>query len=236
MKQKALSWACLGASIAVGKPPVLDCGSTEVGLGAIAQGRVVHVERVCRNIGAVEVVLEPPTTACRCLSATFDRRRLPPGGAARLRMGLQTESISDRVEFAVDLGLRAARDSARQILMVSADVRPSVIAIPEYVDLGDFRRTPVRQVLILDTTGRPFSIRQVVSERSEVDIRWTQVELVRMGDRWEPATSRGAVTGYQMTLSARPSGGRKSLSDEVEVDLSHELQKSVRLRVVGYSP
>jgi hypothetical protein len=232
-----LPWTCLSAAIAVSaKPPALDCGPAEVELGTVAQGRTVRVDRACRNTGMTELVLPDPATACRCLSASFDRQRVPPGGTARLRMGFQTDGISDRVEFAVDLDVRSGRDSARQTLMVSADVRPSVIAVPEYVDLGDYRRNPVRQVLIVDTTGRDFSIRQVVSERSEVEVRWSQVELVRMGDRWEPSASRGAVTGYQVTLSARPSGGRKSLSDEVEIDIAHELQKSLRLRVVGYSP
>ena len=69
-----------------------------------------------------------------------------------------------------------------------------------------------------------------------MEVRWTPVELVRMGDRWQPSTARGAVTGYQITLSARPQSGRKSISDEVEIELTNELQKSLRLRVVGYSP
>jgi hypothetical protein len=150
-------------------------------------------------------------------------------------MSLETSPLSDRVEFAVDLPLKAS-DSIALTLMVSADVRPSVIAVPEYVDMGDYRKFPVRQVLIVDTTGRSFSIRQVTSARSEVDVRWTPVELIRMGDRWEPSTSRGAVTGYQITLSVRPPSGRNSLSDEVEIELTNELQKSLRLRVVGYSP
>jgi hypothetical protein len=150
-------------------------------------------------------------------------------------MSLETAPLSDRVEFAVDLPLKTS-DSIALTLMVSADVRPSVIAMPEYVDLGDYRKSPVRQVLIVDTTGKAFTIRQATSERSEVEVRWTPVELVRMGDRWEPSTSRGAVTGYQITLSAHPSNGRKSLSDEVEIELTNELQKSLRLRVVGYSP
>jgi hypothetical protein len=44
------------------------------------------------------------------------------------------------------------------------------------------------------------------------------------------------VTGYQITLSARSESGRKSLSDEIQIELTNELQKSLRLRVVGYSP
>ena len=228
---------CLFASVAAeSKPPLLDCGPSTVEMGPVAQGRTVHAERICRNAGSAELSLARPVSSCPCLSAAFDRKVVPPGGQVRLRLEMRTESVSERVEFPVDLPVRSGRDSGRPSLTVSADVRPSVIAVPEYVDMGDYRRNPVRQVLIVDTTGKSFSIRQAVSERSEVDVRWTPVELVRMGDRWEPSTSRGAVTGFQVTLSARPNPNRKSLSDEVEIDISHALQKSLRLRVVGYSP
>ncbi len=226
---------CLSASLAAAGKPALDCGPLDVDLGVVPQGRVVHMERTCRNTGASELTLLPPNTACSCLSAKFDRYKLPPGGRAKLQMSLETSPLSDRVEFAVDLPLKTS-DPLILTLMISADVRPSVIALPEYVDLGDYRKSPVSQVLIVDTTGKAFTIRQATSERSEVEVRWTPVELVRMGDRWQPSTARGAVTGYQITLSARPQSGRKSISDEVEIELTNELQKSLRLRVVGYSP
>ena len=225
----------LSAGLVAAGQPALDCGPVDVDLGVLAQGRVVHTERTCRNVGASELTLLPPNTACSCLSAKFDRRKLAPGAKAKLQMSLETSPLSDRVEFAVDLPLRTS-DSIVLTLMVSADVRPSVIALPEYVDMGDYRKSPVRQVLIVDTTGKPFTIRQATSERSEVEVRWSPVELIRMGDRWEPSATRGAVTGYQITLSARSPNGRKSLSDEVEIELTNELQKSLRLRVVGYSP
>ena len=226
---------CLAASLAAAGQPALDCGPLEVDLGVVQQGRVVHAERSCRNTGVSELALLPPITACTCLSAKFDQRKLAPGGRTTLRMSLETSPLSDRVEFAVDLPLKTS-DSIALTLMVSCDVRPSVIALPEYVDLGDYRKSPNAQVLIVDTTGKPFTIRQATSERSEVDVRWAPVELVRMGDHWQPSASRGAVTGYQITLSARSGSGRKSLSDEVEIELTNELQKSLRLRVVGYSP
>ena len=226
---------CLSTSLAAAGKPALDCGPMEVNFGVVPQGRQVRAERTCRNTGSSELTLMPPVTACSCLGAKFDHVKLAPGGKAKLLMTLETSPLSDRVEFAVDLPLRAS-DSIALTLMVSADVRPSVIAVPEYVDLGDYRKSPVRQVLIVDTTGRSFTIRQATSARSEVDVRWTPVELIRMGDRWEPSTSRGAVTGYHVTLTVRPPVGRNSISDEVEIELTNELQKSLRLRVVGYSP
>jgi hypothetical protein len=226
-------WVLFGTACA-GAQPVLDCGPVVVDVGAVPQGRVVRMERTCRNASAAEVSLIPPSTACSCLSARFDRRKLAPGAKARLLMVLETDPLADRVEFAVDLSVRP--EHIAQTLMVSANVRPSVIAVPEYVDMGDYRRNPVRQVLIVDTTGRSFSIRQAATERSEVDVRWTPVELVRMGNHWEPSTSRGAVNGYQITITAHAQPGRKSLSDEIELLLSHDSQKSLRLRVVGYSP
>lgn len=226
---------CLSSGLVAAGRPALDCGPLGVDLGVVPQGRVVIAERTCRNTGSSELTLLSPNTACTCLSARFDRHKLPPGGRTKLQMTLETSPLSDRVEFAVDLPLKTV-DSILLTLMVTADVHPSVIALPEYVDFGDYRKSPVRQVLIVDTTGRPFTIRQATSERSEVDVRWARVELVRMGDRWEHSSTRGAVTGYQITLSARAQNGRRSLSDEVEIELTNELQKSLRLRVVGYSP
>jgi DMSO/TMAO reductase YedYZ molybdopterin-dependent catalytic subunit len=226
---------CLAAGLASAAKTELECGPVAVDAGIVPQGSVVRLERTCRNEGATSIALFPPRTACTCLTARFDRRTLAPRAGATLQLVLQTAPLADRVEFAVDIPLKNP-DSIGLTLMVSADVRPSVIAVPEYVDMGDYRRSPERQVLIVDTTGRSFSIRQATSARSEVDVRWTAVELVRMGDHWEPATTRGAVTGYQITLSARPEPGRKSLSDEIQIELTNELQKSLRLRVVGYSP
>jgi len=226
---------CLAAGLASAAKTELECGPLAVDAGIVPQGSVVNLERTCRNEGTATIALLPPHTACTCLKARFDQRTLEPRASTKLHMVLQTAPLADRVEFAVDIPLRNP-DSIALTLMVSADVRPSVIAVPEYVDMGDYRKSPDRQVLIVDTTGRSFSIRQATSERSEVDVRWSAVELVRMGDHWEPATTRGAVTGYQITLSARPELGRKSISDEIQIELTNELQKSLRLRVVGYSP
>lgn len=206
-----------------------------VSAGTVPQGKVVHLERTCRNHGATEITLTPPVTGCTCLTGHFDRTKVAPGAETKLQMVLSTAPLGDRVEFSVDFSSRA-RDTVRQMLVVTADVRPSVIALPQYVDMGDFRRQPTRQVLILDTTGNEFDIEQAVSERSAVDVRWTKVELVRMGNKWELSSSRGAVTGFQITLQARANPGRLSLSDEIILELDHPLQKMLRLRVVGYSP
>lgn len=226
-------WAFAGLACA-GAPSPLDCGPVVVDAGIVPQGRTVRLERTCRNASASDLTLQSPATACSCLSARFDHRHLAPGARTKLLMVLETAPLADRVEFAVDISFHP--DQIGQTLMVNADVRPSVIALPEYVDMGDFRKSPVRQVLIVDTTGKPFGIRQATTERSEVDVRWTQVELVRMGNHWEQSSSHGAVTGFQVTLSVKPQGNRKSVSDEVEFQLSHEVQKTLRLRVVGYSP
>lgn len=213
----------------------LDCGPIVVSAGVVPQGKVVQLERTCRNHGTAEITLTTPITGCTCLTGQFDRKRVAPGGETKLQLVLETAPLGDRVEFSVDFSSRS-KDTTRQMLVVTADVRPSVIALPQYVDMGDFRRQNTRQVLILDTTGREFDIEQAVSERSAVDVRWTKVELVRMGNKWELSSSRGAVTGFQITLQARINPGRQSLSDEIVLDLNHELQKTLRLRVVGYSP
>ena len=193
------------------------------------------MDRTCRNTSAQELVVQEIGTGCSCLSARIDKKRLPPGAKTVLHLQLDTDPLADKVEFAVEIPVKG-KDSSNEVLVVSADVQPSVVAFPEYLDMGDFRKNSVRQILVVDTTGRAFAIRQSTTSRSEVDVRWTQVELVRMGDRWEPATRGGAVTGYQITVQAKSGSARHSLSDEIQLDLTHDLQKSVRIRVVGYSP
>lgn len=213
----------------------LECGPTSIDLGIVPQGKTVTLERSCRNTSAREIQIQEISTGCSCLGASVTHRTLPPGGKTTLRIELETQPLADRVEFAVELPYRG-KDPAAELLTVSADVRPSVVAFPEYLDMGDFRKGGPRQILVVDTTGRRFNIRQATTARSEVDVRWTQVELVRMGDRWEPAAKGGAVTGYQLSVQIRPGSTRRSLSDEIQLDLGHEQQKTLRIRVLGYSP
>ncbi len=213
----------------------LECGPSAIDLGVVPQGKTVTLERSCRNTSAREIQIHDITTGCSCLGATVTKKTLPPGGKTTLRIELETQPLADRVEFAVELPYRG-KDPATERLTISADVRPSVVAFPEYLDMGDFRKGGVRQILVVDTTGRRFSIRQATTVRSEVDVTWAQVELIRMGGRWEPVLRGGAVTGYQMNVQIRPGTTRRSLSDEIQLDLDHDLQKSLRIRVLGYSP
>ncbi len=219
----------------LGTASVLECGPSVVDLGIVPQGKIVQRERSCRNTSAREIQLEEINTGCTCLSAKMDRKTLAPGAKGRLHLQLETQPLADRVEFAVEISYKG-KDSATEMLMVSADVRPSVVAYPEYLDLGDFRKSGPHQILVVDTTGHSFTIRQSSTSRSEVDVRWTQIELVRMGNKWEPSTRGGAVTGYQITVQSKPNSTRHSLSDEVQLDLVHDIQKTLRIRVVGYSP
>ncbi len=213
----------------------LECGPATVELGVVPQGKVVTVERWCKNEGTREVQLQAVQTGCSCLKAHSDKNLLRPGERGRLRIQLESAPLADRVEFAIEIPYRG-KENATEILTVTADVRPSVVAIPAYLDLGDFRKGGSHRILVVDTTGRSFSLRQVSSARSEVELHWTPVELVRMGDKWQPTSRGGAVTGYQITVQARPGSTRHSLSDEIQIELAHDLQKSLRVRIVGYSP
>lgn len=213
----------------------LECGPASIDLGIIPQGKSVTLERSCRNTSTREIQIQEITTGCSCLGASVTKRIVPPGGKTTLRIELETQPLADRVEFAVELPYRG-KEPASELLTVSADVRPSVVAFPEYLDMGDFRKGGIRQILVVDTTGRRFSIRQATTARSEVEVRWTQVELVRMGGRWEPVLRGGAVTGYQISVQVRPGSTRRSLSDEIQLELEHDLQKTLRIRVLGYSP
>jgi len=219
----------------LGTPGNLECGPTSVDLGVVSQGRVVTFDRNCQNTGTRELVVQTIRTGCTCLSAKFDKSRLGPGERGRLRMQLETDPLADKIEFAVEVPYKS-KEASTEVLSVTADVHPSVVAIPEYLDMGDFRRNGAHQFLVVDTTGRAFGVRQISTARSEVDVHWAPVELVRMGEKWEPSTRGGAVTGYQVTVLIKPGSTRHSLSDEIQIDLVHDLQKSLRVRIVGYSP
>lgn len=226
---------CLLALAAQGTAGNLECGPMSVDAGVVSQGRVVTIDRGCQNTGTREMVIQTIRTGCTCLTATLDKSLLAPGERSRLHLRLETDPLADKVEFAVEIPYRD-RGAATEVLTVSADVRPSVVAIPEYLDMGDFRKTGARQFLVVDTTGRAFTVRQFSAARGEVDVRCAPIELVRMGKKWEPSTRGGAVTGYQVTVQIKPGSTRNSLSDEIQIDLAHEFQKSLRVRIVGYSP
>lgn len=226
---------CLLGLTGLGISGNLECGPTSIDLGVIPQGRVVTLDRGCQNTGARELVIQTIQTGCTCLTAKLDKNVLGPGERGRLRLQLATAPLADKIEFAIEVPYQG-KDASTEVLSVTADVRPSVVAVPEYLDMGDFRRSGPRQFLVVDTTGRPFTVRQISTARSEVDIHWAPIELVRMGDKWEPSTRGGAVTGYQVTVQIKPGCTRHSLSEEVQIDLSHELQKNLRVRIVGYSP
>jgi len=213
----------------------LECGPASIDLGTVPQGKILTIDRTCRNTGTRDIQIQEIATGCTCLAASVDRQQLSPGAKTRLRMRLETAPLADKVEFAVEIPYRSKEPSSENLL-VSADVRPSVVAFPEYLDMGDFRKNGARQILVVDTTGGAFTIRQSSTARSEVEVRWTQVELVRMGDKWQTATRGGAVTGYEVTVQSRAGSTRHSLSDEIQLELGHDLQKTLRIRVVGYSP
>jgi hypothetical protein len=226
---------CLLGLAGLGTAGNLECGPTSIDLGVVPQGRVVTFDRSCLNTGTRELVIQPIRTGCTCLTAKLDKSVLGPGERGRLRVQLETDPLADKIEFAVEIPYRS-KDVSTEVLTVAADVHPSVVAVPEYLDMGDFRRTGPHQFLVVDTTGRDFSVRQMSSTRSEIEIHWVPVELVRMGSKWEPSTRGGAVTGYQVTVQIKAGSTRHSLSDEIQIDLVHEIQKSLRVRIVGYSP
>lgn len=226
---------CLLALTVQGTAGNLECGPASIDAGVVPQGRVVTLDRGCRNTGTREITIQTIRTGCTCLTAKLEKTKLGPGERSRLRLWLETDPLADKVEFAVEIPYRE-KTASTEILNVVADVRPSVVAVPEYLDMGDFRKTGARQFLVVDTTGGAFTIRQIAAVRGEVDVRWAPVELVRMGHKWEPSTRRGAVTGYQVTVQIKPGSIRNSLSDEIQIDLTHASQKALRVRILGYSP
>lgn len=216
----------------------LECGPSIHEAGRVAQGRELSSDVTCRNVSGRVLDLSGIRTGCACLSVTPSRSgALPAGEAVRLHLRFETDGLNDRVGFPVEFIERAG---AMPVLLFhyEADVRPSIVAFPEYVDLGDWKKGSGKQIILVDTTGAAFSIERAVVARSGVDVVWTQVGLLRIDDRWTVATGKAAVTGYLVTVQPRSGGhdNRRSLSDEIQIELKRSVQKSVRVRVVGFSP
>jgi len=235
--------AFLGSALAVfvvtAPGATFDCGPETHSAGVVPQGRSLGTEAVCRNVSGGALDLVDIASGCPCLSVAPATGIVPAGGLLRLRLTLATDGLADRVGFPIEAELRG-RPSPIPLFHYEAEVRPAVIAYPEYVDLGDWKRGEGRTVLLVDSSGAGFGIAGASSARGTVDVQWVRVGLLRVADRWTVVSGAGkaAIQGWQVTVRARPGlvQSRRSLSDEVQLDLQHPVQKTVRLRVVGFAP
>lgn len=230
----------LAASTLASAPPasVLDCGPSTHDAGIVAQGRDRISEVNCRNVSDRALELREVTTGCPCLAASASPAgEIPPGGAVRIKLRLSSDGLNDRVGFPVEGQVRTIATPIT-LFHYEADVRPSVVAYPQYLDLGDWKKGGEKTLLLVDTTGASFGIERANSSRGTVDIRWTQVGLLRTEDRWTITSGKSAVSGYLVTIQPRlaTKESRRSLSDEVQVELRHGVQQNVRVRIVGFSP
>lgn len=192
----------------------------------------------CRNVSDHAIELGELHSGCPCLSVTpLSSGAVPPGAMVRLRLKLSTDGLTDRVGFPIEAVLRHGATPVH-LFHYEADVRPSVIAIPEYIDLGDWKKGGGKQIILVDTTGGSFVIDKASAARGTVEVQWAQVGLLRVDDRWTVTSGKSAVSGYVVTVQPRQGGrdGRRSLSDEVQLELRRSVQHSVRIRVVGFSP
>jgi len=215
----------------------MDCGPLVHDAGVVAQGRILSSDVVCRNTTERTVDLHELVTGCPCLAISPSTPgEIAPGASVHLRLTLSTDGLTDRVGFPVETVLHAGSQPVA-LFHYEADVRPSVIAYPEYIDLGDWKRGGEKTFLLVDTTGASFGIEKASSSRNTVEVRWVQVGLLRVNGHWTIASGKAAVSGYQVTLQPHAAGkdGRRSLSDEVVLDLRHAVQRTVRVRVMGFS-
>lgn len=232
------AFLCAGVGAVSAAP--LECGPSIHDAGRVAQGRELASEAVCRNTSDHSISIGEIRTGCPCLAVTASPQGvLPAGATVRLRLRLTTDGLTDRVGFPVEF---SERQGGAQTLLFhyEADVRPSVIAVPEYVDLGDWKKGGERQIILVDTTGEVFGIERAVVARSSVDVVWAPVGLLRVDDKWTVAGNKGraAAWGFLVTVRPRPAmpETRRSLSDEIQIELKRSVQHNVRLRVVGFSP
>lgn len=231
-------WLALWTLASAPSATVFDCGPATHDAGVVAQGRVRTSEVTCRNATDRSLDLREVSTGCPCLAATVSPGgEIPPGGTVRIRLQLSTDGLTDRVGFPVEGQIRGVA-SPVSLFHYESDVRPAVVAYPQYLDLGDWKKGGEKTLLLVDTTGASFGIQKATSARGTVDVRWTQVGLLRTEERWTITSGKSAVSGYLVTIQPRLGAkeARRSLSDEVQVELKHAVQQNVRVRIVGFSP
>jgi len=220
---------------ALGGASPLECSQEAPNFGTVARGATAQLKLTCRNTARTPLVLENPGSSCPCLQGTISRERLAPGESLELNLTLATGELSGRSQFYVAVPLHGAMEGAK-ILVATAQVRSRVIAIPEFVDMGNLQHASVRQVLVLDTSGSPLELRQSRVHRGLVVVRTTSAQFLQRDGRWLVTPNKGAVRGYLLEIQTRPGLSERGISDEVELEFENSSQRSLRLRVTGFNP
>jgi hypothetical protein len=218
----------------VGRSMPLECSQEAPNFGTLPKGRDTTLRIVCRNTGKVPLLLESPGASCPCLQVQASRERLAGGESVELRLRLLTDDLSGKSRFYVAIPLHGAMEAAK-ILPVTVDVHPQVIAIPEFVDLGNIRLVGPHQVMILDTSGTPLELRHSRVRNGSVVVHVQTGQFIQRGGHWQVVQTRGAVQGYLLDIQPRP-GNNQTVSDEVELEFENNTQRLIRLRVTGYTP
>lgn len=233
---RGLAGILLGLSLAPveGRSLPLECSQEAPNFGIVAKGLPASLRLTCRNTGKTPLQLETPGSNCPCLTASLGRDRLAPGEATEVRLRLATDELSGKAQFYVAIPLHGAMEGAK-ILPTTVVVKPQVIAIPEFIDLGDVRQGVSRQVLILDTTGSPLELKHSRVRKGSVQVRIQSTQFLQKGGHWQAVSSRGALQGYVLEIQTRP-GQSQPISDEVELEFDNSPQRTMRLRITGYSP
>lgn len=212
----------------------LECSQENPNFGTVTKGQEQTLRLTCRNTGRTPLQLETPGSSCPCLQATLSRDRLASGETVEVRLRLLTEDLGGKSQFYVAIPLHGAMEGAK-ILPTTVNVTSRVVAIPEFVDLGNVRQNTTRQVMILDTTGSPLELRHSRVRNGSVQVRIQSSQFLQRSGRWQAVSSRGAVQGYVLEIQSRP-GASQAVSDEVELEFENSPQRTLRLRVTGYSP
>lgn len=214
----------------------LECGSSAHVAGSGPQGRDISSVVQCRNASGHPIEIVEILTGCPCLKAVPERPSLAPGESVKLQMRLATDGLTDQVEFPVEVKL-AGGVEPMPVFHYQATIHPMVVAYPEYLDLHDWKQGHGEDLLLVDSSGTAFTVKSASAVRGAVDVRWTEVGLLRINDKWTVANGKSAIKGVLVHVQGKPATGtRKSLSDEVQLELQHPVQKSVRIRVVGFAP
>jgi Protein of unknown function (DUF1573) len=220
---------------ALGGASPLECSQEAPNFGIVARGATAQLKLICRNTAKTTLVLETPGSSCPCLQASISRERLSPGESMELHLTLATDELSGKSQFYLAIPLHGAMEGAK-ILQATAQVKSQVIAIPEFVDMGNLQHNSVRQVLVLDTSGSPLELRQSRVRRGLVIVRTTSAQFLQRDGHWQATQSKGAVRGYLLEIQTRPGNAERGISDEVELEFENSSQRTLRLRVTGFNP
>jgi hypothetical protein len=148
--------ALVALPVAAGAAPRIAGESGTFAFGAVERGTRVEHTFVLPNAGDAQLVVDQVKTTCGCTVAVVSAREIPPGGAARIAVSLDTAGLGGPTTKVISVH---TNDPDRPVvsLALTGDVLADLLVAPDALYLGRVRRgEPARRELLV-TRGRPGS-------------------------------------------------------------------------------